>query len=695
VNNFFRRNQKKLLAILGSFLMVVFILPSTCGRGGMGAHEDPVVAYAGDEKIHASELAHAKADWEILKHTRSFLPPQLARQFQIPPNIPVPLTYQLGFVGMVIEQDPELFLLLQKEAEHNGIRVPPDRTEGVLREMNLSPNITPEESERWRHAVDGFLRVKVLYDRVTSNVKVSEPEVTHSLAQFSQDVQLNLVEFKGDGASPSTTRAATGPATAPTTGPTTAPTNEELEAFFRRYANRPAGLPTTNPAVLTFGYQRPAQVKLQYLTISKAQAREAVRKSKDPYEWEVLAQRYYLTHQPDFPATQPASKPATTTTASTTPASQPAASRPTTRPFQEVREEIMDKVMATDVDRLTKKVRDAVAERMTADWKKQRPQTSALATKPTTNTASTQQAAAPAATQPNGFGSFTYLEQLAADMQKQFGVLPAVTSKSEQWLTSDDLSKLQGIGSAHRPSNGQSFPNYVLQSAEPLMPVPSKADEAAVLSLLEPSQPLEDADGNIYLFRLTDAQAAHAPSGLAEVRDQVEADYRAAKAFERAVDQAKQFVDAAKKDGLSQAAAASGKQVIATGTIGRGMFGLPPTTVPNYPTTPESRQELIGRAYQLLSEATPTAPHPVAVIELPEERKVVVAELGTVTSTMPAEQMYFMRMSLAREMEFQQSQDLAADWFNADAIRSRLNYKPLDDTRKNKNTDRTKTASAG
>jgi len=225
--------------------------------------------------------------------------------------------------------------------------------------------------------------------------------------------------------------------------------------------------------------------------------------------------------------------------------------------------------------------------------------------------------------------------------------------------------------------------------------VPSKADEAAVLSLLEPSQALEDADGNIYLFRLTDAQAAHAPSGLAEVRDQVEADYRAAKAFERAVDQAKQFVDAAKKDGLSQAAAASGKQVIATGTIGRGMFGLPPTTVPNYPTTPESRQELIGRAYQLLSEATPTAPHPVAVIELPEERKVVVAELGTVTSTMPAEQMYFMRMSLAREMEFQQAQDLAADWFNADAIRSRLNYKPLDDTRKNKNTDRTKTASAG
>jgi hypothetical protein len=332
---------------------------------------------------------------------------------------------------------------------------------------------------------------------------------------------------------------------------------------------------------------------------------------------------------------------------------------------------------------------------MNTDWEKQRPRGST--SRPATTSASTQQAAAtaPAATQPNGFGSFAYLEHLAADIQKQFGVLPAVTSKSDQWLTSEDLGKLPGIGTAHRPSNGQSFPNYVLQSAEPLMPVPSKADEAAVLSLLEPSQPLEDADGNFYLFRLTDAQPAHAPSGLAEVRDQVEADYRAARAYERAVEEARQFAEAAKKDGLAQAAAAAGRQVIATGSIGRGMFGLPPTTIPNYPTTPESRQALIGQAYQLLSEATPQAPHPVAVVSLPEEHKVVVAELGNVTSTMPPEQAYLVRLSIARELEFQQAQDLAADWFNAEAIRNRLNYKSLDDTHKGKNNDRTKTASAG
>ena len=32
-----------------------------------------------------------------------------------------------------------------------------------------------------------------------------------------------------------------------------------------------------------------------------------------------------------------------------------------------------------------------------------------------------------------------------------------------------------------------------------------------------------------------------------------------------------------------------------------GMFGMPPTTIPSYPTTPETRQALVGRAAELVS----------------------------------------------------------------------------------------------
>lgn len=694
MNNFFRRNQKKVLAVLGSFLMIVFILPTTCGQGG-GAREDPVVAYAGDQEIHASELSQARADWEMLGRIPAQAP-RVAMQMGMSPFQQVPYPYQLG-IGLVqeIEQRPELFLLLQKEAERNGIRIPPDRVNDALRQINLSPNISAEENERWRRAVESFLRVKSLYDRVTSNVKISEPVVSRQLAVTSQEPQLNLVEFTADTAAGATTVPAT--ATAPATAPTTAPTEQELLAHFDRYKNRPAGLPSTNPAKLTFGYQRPDRVKLQYLTVREDQVREAVRKSKDPYDWEVAARRYYMANLGQFPVTQPA------TTTSTTQSTQPttAASRPTTRPFEEVREQVMERVMEPEVEKLTKQITQAIVQRMTADWEKQRPAARGT-TGPTT--AATQQAAAnpptttpstqPAATQPSGFASFAYLENLAADIQKQFGVLPAVTSKSDQWLTAEDLAALPGIGTARRQPTGASFPNYVVQSAEPFMPVPQSADPASVLSVLEPSQPLEDISGNVYLFRLTDAQPAQAPASLAEVREQVEADYRAAYAYERAVEAARQFAEAAKKQGLAQAAASAGKNVITTGTISRGMFGLPPTTIPSYPTSPESRQVIVAEAADLLTQATPDAPHPIGVIELPEEKKVVVAELGAVTSRLPADQAYLTRIGVAHQMEFQQAQDLAALWFTEAAIKSRLNYRSLnEESRSTRDTDRTASAS--
>ena len=687
MNNFFRRNQKKLLAVLGSFLMIVFILPTTCGQGG-GTREDPVVAYAGDDEIFASEMSRARADWDLLQRIPAQAP-RVAMQMGMSPFQQVPYPYQLGIgLAQEIQQRPELFLLLQKEAERNGIRIPPDRVNDALRQINLSPNVSAEEKERWQRAVEGFLRVKSLYDRVASNVKVSEPVVARQLATTSQEPQLNLVEFNADAAAGTATAPATGPASAPATAPTTAPSEQDLQAHFDRYKNRPAGLPSTNPAKLTFGYQRPDRVKLQYLSIREDQVREAVRKSKEPYDWEVAARRHYMANLPAFPVTQPASAPATTQ--STQPTT--AASRPTTRPFEEVRDQVMERVMEPEVEKLKKQVTDAIAKRMTADWEKQRPArpattgpATASAQQPATNPAAANPAAAtnpatqPAATQPGGFASFAYLENLAADIQKQFGVLPAVTSKSDQWLTADDLSALPGIGTARRQPSGASFANYVIQFAEPFMPVPQSADPAAVLSVLEPSQPVEDISGNVYLFRLTDAQPAHAPQSLAEVREQVEADYRAGQAYDRAVEAARQLAEAAKKQGLAQAAAAAGLKVITTGTIGRGMFGLPPTTIPSYPTTPESRQAIVTEAADLLAQATPDAPHPVGVVELPEDRKVVVAELGAVTSRLPADQAYLTRLGVAHQMEFQEAQNLAAEWFTEAAIKARLNYRSLDE----------------
>jgi hypothetical protein len=640
---FFQKNQKKLLAVFGAFLMVVFILPSTAGRG---RRQDPVVGYVGKDKIHMTELAQARADWELLKRI-----PYPYSQFRRVAWV----EYKLGRVASEIEENPELFLLLQKEAERMGIRPSPERVENLLHsELEGPANASQDDQERRRSAAESFVTVLSLYERVGDNVKVTQPMVEHHLATAAQELKVNLVEFSADDFKKATT----------------APTTQDVQDQFRKYANVPASQPTTAPASLPFGYQYPNRVKLQYLLVKKDHVRDAVKKAKSNYDWEVAAQRYYLSHQAEFPATQPTSP----LLSAALPRTQP-----TTQPFAYVKDRVMEKVMQPEVDRLTADIRAAIAKRLATAWERQHSAAAGGTTRPASGSA-TAPATSQATTQPGGFASFAFLEQLASEIQKQFGVLPAVTSKADQWLTADDLAKLPGIGLSHTTrDDGRNFANYVQTSAEPFFPVPDKADPAQVLSVLEPSEPLEDFDGNLYFFRLTDAQAAHAPTGLAEVRQQVESDVANGRAYAKAIEEAKKLAEAAKKDKLETAAAAAGRVVKATGDFNHGRGGMGPTTVPNYPLDADARVAFVAQAYEkLLGEATPDRPHPVAVIELPSERKVVVAELAGVKSQMKESAAFAERLVTARQMEFAQERELAADFLRADAVKSRLNYRSAD-----------------
>jgi hypothetical protein len=642
---FFQRNQKKLLAVFGAFLMIVFILPTTF-RNSSG-RENPVVAYMGDEKIRAVEVAQARADWAAVRRINVPIGP-----FQ---QIPY-ARLKLGRLAVEIEKSPELFLLLQKEATRQGIRVSPDRVDNVvLNEFDTRGAANPDERERMRGAAEAFLLVETLYNRVLDNVKVSEPRVERELALSEQEVRLNLVEFSA----------------ADYEKATTAPTAQEVQDQFRRYANVLPGQPATAPSAgtLEFGYKYPNRVKLQYLTIGKDQVRQAIKKGKSDYDWEVAAQRYYQTHLGEFPSTQPASQPLLGL------AAIPA---PTTRPFAEVRERVMERVMQPEEARLMGDIRSAVLRQLGAAWEQQPHGPGGRPASGPATTATTGPSSQPSS-QPSGNASFAFLERVAADVQKQFGVLPAVTSKADQWLTAEDLSKLPGIGSAARESDNVSFANYVVQSAEAFMPVPGKADASSVLSILEPSDPLADAAGNVYVFRLTDAQAAHAPSDLAEVKDKVEADVRAGRAYARAMDDAKKLLESAKKDRLPAAAAAAGRNVIPTGFFSKGRFGFGPTTIPNYPTDADAREKLVNEAYdKLLAQATPENPHPAALIELPSEKRALVAELGDVSSQMKPDDSFRNRLRIARGLAYRQGQELVEQWFRPQAVKARLGYRPAD-----------------
>lgn len=657
---FFQRNQKKMLAVFGAFLMVVFVLPYTAFDGGSG-RANPVVAYLGDEKIYMAEMGHARADWGLLKSV------SMRMQFRYMPWVYA----ELGPVAQEIDKSPDLFLLLQKEARRQGIRVSPERVEALLRsELEPPPSAPPEERERRRRAGEGFLLVQGLYDRVGANVKVSEPMVDHFLATVAQDVKLNLVEFRADEFQAAAT----------------APTTQEVQEHFRRYANVAPGqsaVATTGPAPLPFGYQYPDRVKLQYVAVRREPVREAIKRTRNDYEWEVAAQRYYLTHQKDYQVTEPGSSPLGP--------ALPRIAAPATRPFAEVKDQVLEKVMQPEVDRLMADIRAAIARQLQAGWDRHR---ASSATRPTSGPAggpASAAATAPAESQPTGYLSFAFLEQLAADIQNQFGVLPAVTSKADQWLTINDLGALPGIGGAFTAGDdGRSFANYVLQSAEPFLPLPEKADPASVLSVGEPSEPLNGVDQNLYFFRLTDAQRAHAPKDLAEVRDKVVADVAASRAYARAVEEAGKLLDAARKSAFAAAVDPTGRRVITTGSFGRS---LGTTTVPSYPLETAGRREFVEQAFKLLGEATPQKPNPVGLIEVPSERKVIVAELAGVTSQLRPTDSFAERLYVSRSLAMRDAQELVGAWFRADAVKERLGYRLANPEDEEKSQDKSEQAS--
>src|SRR2546430_16482279 len=68
---FFQKNQKKMLAIFGVLLMIVFILP-TGMKTSMGNVSDPVVAKLGKSNVLRSEMQKAREEWNYLNSLTQF-----------------------------------------------------------------------------------------------------------------------------------------------------------------------------------------------------------------------------------------------------------------------------------------------------------------------------------------------------------------------------------------------------------------------------------------------------------------------------------------------------------------------------------------------------------------------------------------------------------------------------------------------
>jgi hypothetical protein len=189
-------------------------------------------------------------------------------------------------------------------------------------------------------------------------------------------------------------------------------------------------------------------VRLAYITVPRDEVARAVRRTKPEIDWEVDTVPVYKANPwKHFPGGKP--KPPTTAS-STQPTTEPAAPAWNTLSPAGKDPYIQDQLKPF-VDARVEEIASTVSDRMNADF-------------------TAQQSKAFGA--PQDFLTRAYLDRVAADVEKRFGVKLGVSEINDP-KDERGLAEIKGIGQSS--AGDEPFPSYVFHWAEPLVPAPPAA----------------------------------------------------------------------------------------------------------------------------------------------------------------------------------------------------------------------------
>jgi len=626
-----QKHGKKLMAVFSAFLMIAFALPSATKYGGQNRGQ--VIGTINGEKLYNTDLADARSTWDVAIHTR--VGPR--QDHVLAEMLPQVATQQIA-------RNPLLLLLLEREAQRMGVTVSQDSVRSFL--QNVPGLITGDEDRdaRIRPVVEDLLLVATAFERASSAIKISDPLVSHELAELMQSITVNVAEVNSSAY----------------LSKVPAPTADQIKKQFEQYADLIRGNVTATNR-FGFGYKYPNRVKLQYIMVPRADVRRAVEASKTPYEWRVDAQKYYLQHQPEFQVeAPPGAKSATTAAAATRPTSGP-----TTQPFAAAEQHIKDQLIDAATDHTLGQIQDYLTTSMAGDYLAYH---NAVGNTATTTAGATQAASKPAPLTSLGvpYDSVDYLKKLAAAVQQHFKVLPSVVSLQDNWLTAEDVAKLPGIGAARR-ADTIPFAQYVMTQTAPFLPEANR-NSINTLQVLQPAQPVTDANRAVYLARVSAADPAHRPASLAEVEQQVVADIKTQAAFEMAQAEAQTILDQARQKGLE--AGSGARRVIPVGPLtNRGQ------AVPTLALTGDSAAQFTNEAFKLLSTpASRPAGKPVELIPLNKDGRIFIAELGNVEAMWNQRSFAIEQARMHMMMGTELAAAFGRGWFDYASVKSRLNW---------------------
>ena len=610
MNTFIKKHQKKFLAVFSIGLMITFVASSGFGRGA-NHRSETVIGHLGKTAIYNTELEQCRREWALLKE---YVTVEQNSPYGGEPQREPLVQAMLGpTIVAAIEDKPEMFMLLRREARAAGVRVDNDQLNTIIINYVHHP-VSEDETldDSIRDAVTDLLLVNGNFDRVTTDIKVSKPALDQEVARQLQKVTLDLVEFDAphfEAAAP-------------------APTTQQVQQQFDRFANVAPGDTTAPNDPYGFGYRQPDRVRLQYLSIMQADVKAAVIASMSPYDWDVKANLYYLQNQQNYPTTQAAEA-----------ATRPALG-PTTRPFALVHDEVLESVRQPMIEKLALDVQGRISSGMQAAW----------------SDSTTQPSAAD-------------LQKLADSITADTHVPVRVTDLSNDELSATQLAALPGIGSA---SSGRStFATDVMAQAALYLKDPTKPD--ALHQLMKPAPQVIDNAQNLYLYRIVGAYAAAPAANLASVQSRINADLRTTAGYDRAKSAAEALLTAANTTGLRPAAVAIGQPVVTTDPFG----GTPAGENLGISLSEAARGDFVRQAFSLLNQYNAVKkPNPLGLIEVPQDGRVFVVRLASVTRSVDVPE-YKMALQIKSELRMQLMRPFFAQWFDYDAIARRNQYVPV------------------
>ncbi|MDB5324989.1 MAG: hypothetical protein JWM57_558 [Phycisphaerales bacterium] len=615
--DYFDKHGKKFLAVVGSLLVLAFLLPAGFGHNGGGGAR---LGKLDGKSVDAEDIQAAQNTLRSLE--RIVIPSREAagQLVRLPQGIFGPYYKQF-------EQNPVLLYLLMHEASSAGAVVPDAAIEQFLRapgrlivEGQDEPvdfdRVNPSMKDALRADLRRALSIIVQSRRTNAAVKISRPLVDDALAHEAQQIKARVATFKA----------------ADYDGQVTAPTNEDLQRQFAAYSDPSKMRPEDNP--YGFNYRVPERISIQWLSVPDAEVAKAVEATKSAELWDEDAIIYYQRNLSEFSAVTP-------------PATQP-----TTKPFAEVRADVLAKMRAPLIEQQKRAVANRIVQQLNALH-------SSAAKQPSTGPAGVQFLGQPAYT-------FDSLKAVAAAVQKQTGVLPTAVAPAGL-LSRADLEKQPGFGRTYTADRAMGFATGPGQLFETLRPLSNSNTAATLLDLGQPSPIFTGPDG-LYVARVVGLEAAHAPESIDDIKAQVERDVRRSRAFDLAVAAAQATLDKAKTAGGLDKAGAT----IQTSDFFNAGSPTPAGLTGAYASG------IVGPAFEALRGVKSAAELPAGTIaKLRKDGIAAVVEVIDVKTTLntstEAEERERMEQQLAQQTF---PPTTTEQWFNFDAVSRRVGYTP-------------------